>query len=123
MPTIGIEGGRINIVPVDFVVDAIDHIAHKKGLDGGCFHLTDPEPRASASAESLREGRARPADDDAPQRQDVQLHSVLRRRFGDVARPVRRIQKQVLADLGIPKDMFRFINYPTRFDNREARRR
>ena len=29
MPTIGVEGGRINIVPVDFVVDAMDHIAHK----------------------------------------------------------------------------------------------
>jgi len=44
MPTIGIEGGRLNIVPVDFVVDALDHIAHKRGLDGKCFHLTDPEP-------------------------------------------------------------------------------
>ena len=44
MPMIGIEGGRINIVPVDFVADAMDHIAHKKGLDGKCFHLTDPEP-------------------------------------------------------------------------------
>ena len=44
MPMIGIEGGRINIVPVDFVADALDHLAHKKGLDGQCFHLTDPEP-------------------------------------------------------------------------------
>jgi thioester reductase-like protein len=44
MPTIGIEGGRINIVPVDFVVDAIDHIAHRKGLDGKAFHLVDPTP-------------------------------------------------------------------------------
>ena len=34
--------------------------------------------------------------------------------------PVRRIQKQVLSDLGIPKDMFTFINYPTRFDCRET---
>ena len=44
MPAVGIEGGRINIVPVDFVVDAIDHIAHKKDLDGKCFHLVDPTP-------------------------------------------------------------------------------
>src|SRR5258706_1156495 len=44
MPTIGIEGGRINIVPVDFVVDAIDHIAHQKGHDGKAFHLVDPTP-------------------------------------------------------------------------------
>ena len=44
MPTIGIEGGRINIVPVDFVANALDYLAHKKGLDGKCFHLTDPHP-------------------------------------------------------------------------------
>ena len=44
MPTHGIEGGRINIVPVDFVANAMDFLAHKKGLDGKCFHLTDPEP-------------------------------------------------------------------------------
>ena len=44
MPTVGIEGGRINIVPVDFVADALDYIAHKKGLDGRTFHLTDPAP-------------------------------------------------------------------------------
>ena len=44
MPMVGLEGGRINIVPVDFVVDAIDHIAHKKGLDGKAFHLVDPTP-------------------------------------------------------------------------------
>ncbi|MFZ4760761.1 MAG: SDR family oxidoreductase, partial [Burkholderiaceae bacterium] len=44
MPTIGLEGGRINIVPVDFVVDAMDHIAHAKQHDSDCYHLVDPEP-------------------------------------------------------------------------------
>ncbi|MGV0977243.1 MAG: SDR family oxidoreductase, partial [Azonexus sp.] len=44
MPTIGIEGGRINVVPVDFIVNAVDHIAHLKGEDGKCFHLVDPTP-------------------------------------------------------------------------------
>ena len=44
MPVIGIEGGRINIVPVDFVVSALDHIAHARGQDGKCFHLVDPQP-------------------------------------------------------------------------------
>jgi hypothetical protein len=44
MPAIGLEGGRINIVPVDFVVAALDHISHPalKG-SGQCFHLVDPE--------------------------------------------------------------------------------
>jgi len=45
MPTIGLEGGRINLVPVDWVAAALDHIAHKPGLDQHTFHLTDPAPR------------------------------------------------------------------------------
>ena len=28
MPSVGLEGGRVNIVPVDFVVAALDHISH-----------------------------------------------------------------------------------------------
>ncbi len=43
LPLPGIDGGFINLVPVDFVAAAIDHIAHKPGLDGLAFHLTDPE--------------------------------------------------------------------------------
>ena len=58
MPTIGIEGGRINIVPVDFVADALDYIAHKKGLDGHCFHLTDPA--AAPHRRGAEHLRARP---------------------------------------------------------------
>src|SRR5439155_15920829 len=42
IPVIGLEGGRISIVPVDFVAKAMDHIAHVDGLDGRAFHLTDP---------------------------------------------------------------------------------
>jgi thioester reductase-like protein len=34
LPIIGIEGSPINIVPVDFVAKAMDHIAHLDGLDG-----------------------------------------------------------------------------------------
>src|SRR5690606_13820761 len=36
----GVEGGRFNIVPVDFVANAIDHLAHQSDRDGECFHLT-----------------------------------------------------------------------------------
>ena len=44
LPMVGIEGGRINVVPVDFLVAAMDHLAHLDGLDGRTFHLTDPNP-------------------------------------------------------------------------------
>ena len=121
VPTVGIEGGRINIVPVDFVVDAIDHIAHKKGLDGGCFHLTDPEPWRVGEVLNMFAKAAH-----APQmtmRVNAKMFSFIPSFVLDTLMslaPVRRIQKQVLSDLGIPKDMFAFVNYPTRFDNREC---
>jgi NAD(P)-dependent dehydrogenase (short-subunit alcohol dehydrogenase family) len=123
MPTVGIEGGRINIVPVDFVVDAMDHIAHRKGLDGGCFHLTDPEPRRIGEILNIFAKAAH-----APQmtmRLNAKMFGFIPDFVIDSAMslaPVRRIQKQVLTDLGIPKDMFKFINYPTRFDNRDCAR-
>ena len=43
-PFVGPEGGPLNIVPVDFVARAMDHIAHLDGLDNRAFHLVDPAP-------------------------------------------------------------------------------
>ena len=40
IPLIGVESGHFNIVPVDFVADALDHIAHQEEGNGQCFHLT-----------------------------------------------------------------------------------
>ena len=45
VPLIGIEGGEINVVPVDFVARALDVIGHRDGFDGLTFHLTDPAAR------------------------------------------------------------------------------
>ncbi len=42
MPSVGLEGGRVNIVPVDFVVNALDVISHKQGIAKQCYHLVDP---------------------------------------------------------------------------------
>ena len=36
--------------------------------------------------------------------------------------PVRRIRKAIMKDLGLPEDVLQFVNYPTRFDCREAER-
>ncbi|HEY1459073.1 MAG TPA: SDR family oxidoreductase [Casimicrobiaceae bacterium] len=121
VPTIGIEGGRINIVPVDFVADALDHLAHKKGLDGKCFHLTDPAPHRIGEVLNIFAKAAH-----APQ----MTMRVNARMFGFIPAPilygigslspVKRMVRAVLKDLGIPQDAFSFINWPTRYDNREA---
>ena len=121
MPTIGIEGGRINIVPVDFVADALDHLAHKKGLDGKCFHLTDPAPHRIGEVLNIFAKAAH-----APQ-MTLRVNAKM---FGFIPAPVvyglaslapvKRAIKVTLNDLGIPRDVFQFVNWPTRYDNREA---
>jgi thioester reductase-like protein len=45
VPFIAPRLGKTNVVPVDFVVNAMDHIAHKEGLDGRAFHLVSPKPQ------------------------------------------------------------------------------
>lgn len=121
MPTIGIEGGRINIVPVDYVVDAMEYIAHQPKLDGKCFHLTDPEPMrvgdvlntfaraAHAPTMSLRINAAMLGF----------IPNSIKKGLMSLA-PIRRVRDAVMGDLGLPGDMMQFINYPTRFDNRDT---
>ena len=66
VPMIGVEGREINLVPVDFVAAAMDHIAHQRGLDGRAFHLTDPKPEERRPGDQhLRAGRPRAAGVDA----------------------------------------------------------
>jgi NAD(P)-dependent dehydrogenase (short-subunit alcohol dehydrogenase family) len=120
-PMVGVEGGRINIVPVDFVADALDYLAHKRGLDGKCFHLTDPDPRRIGEVLNIF------ADAGHAPKMTMRLNA---RMFGFIPAPilyglgslapVKRMVRAVLKDLGLPQDVFKFINWPTRYDNREA---
>ena len=121
MPMVGLEGGRINIVPVDFVVDAIDHIAHKKGLDRQAFHLVDPTPYRVGDVLNIF---ARAAH--AP-KFSLRVNAALLgfvpssvKRGLLALTPVRRIRNAVMKDLGLPDDIITFVNYPTRFDTRET---
>ncbi len=121
MPTLGIEGSRLNIVPVDYVARATVHIAHKPRLDGRAFHLTDPKPKRIGEVLNLFAEAAH-----APKmtmRIDARMFSFIPssvRSALSMLPPVRRITRQVLSDLGLPPDVLKFVNYPTRFDNRDA---
>jgi NAD(P)-dependent dehydrogenase (short-subunit alcohol dehydrogenase family) len=121
LPAIGIEGGRINIVPVDFVVAAVDHIAHQKGHDGKAFHIVDPTPyRVGDILNIFAEAAHAPTF-------GLRVNAAL---FGFIPNsvkkgllaltPVRRIRAAVMKDLGLPEDILTFVNYPTRFDCRET---
>ena len=121
MPTLGIEGSRINMVPVDYVAKATVHIVHKPKLDGRAFHLTEPKPKRIGEILNIFAQAAH-----APQmtmRIDARMFSFVPatvRQGLSMLPPVRRITNQVLKDFGLPPDIFKFVNYPTRFDNRDA---
>ena len=120
-PAIGLEGGRINIVPVDFVVAAIDHISHGKAIDGKCYHLVDPMGYRVGDVLDIFSKAAH-----AP-KMSVFVNAAL---LGFIPKsvkkglmalaPVRRIRNAVMKDLGLPDDILEFVNYPTRFDRRET---
>ncbi|RLV49233.1 SDR family oxidoreductase [Nocardioides mangrovicus] len=45
LPLVGVDLGDTNLVPVDYVAKAMDHLAHVPDLDGETFHLVNPEPQ------------------------------------------------------------------------------
>jgi NAD(P)-dependent dehydrogenase (short-subunit alcohol dehydrogenase family) len=117
-PGVGIEGRKINIVPVDFVAKAMDHIAHIDGLDGQAFHLTDPNPLSAGQVINTFAKAAHAPE--AVMRIDSRMFDFIPKqvRAGlTMLPPVKRITDQVLADLGIPRSVLVYINYPTDFDS------
>jgi NAD(P)-dependent dehydrogenase (short-subunit alcohol dehydrogenase family) len=121
IPTLGIEGREINIVPVDFVVKAIDYIAHQPDLDGRTFHLTDPDPPTAGEALDIF---ARAAH--APQT-SARIPGTITERLQPLARAAvtatplaNTVVDAVLADFGIPRSVLVYVHWPTHFDSRET---
>jgi NAD(P)-dependent dehydrogenase (short-subunit alcohol dehydrogenase family) len=121
MPSVGLEGGRVNIVPVDFVVNAINVISHQASIGKKCFHLVDPVGYRVGDVLDIFSRAAH-----AP-RMNLFVNAALlgfipkgiKKSLMAIA-PVRRVRNAVLKDLGLPEDMLTFVNYPTRFDCRET---
>ena len=121
LPLLGIEGGVMPIVPVDFVARALDVIAHEPDLDGQCFHLVDPRGRKTGEVLNLFAKAA-----GAP-RFRVRLDT---RTTGLLTAPLRgalallpgaqRLSDLALAELGIPPRTLAYID-PPRFDCRRAK--
>ena len=121
MPMVGLEGGRINIVPVDFVVNSLDYISHQEHASGKCFHLVDPVGYRVGDVLDILSKAAH-----AP-RMNLFINAAL---LGFIPKavkkglmalgPVRRIRDAIMTDLGVPEGLLTFVNYPTRFDCRET---
>ncbi|MFZ2049769.1 MAG: SDR family oxidoreductase [Solirubrobacteraceae bacterium] len=123
LPLIGLDLGRTNIVPVDWVAAAIDHIAHKRGLDGRAFHLTDPHSMRidrvfNLLAEAAHAPRFAVSLDKrlvtAVPKAPISLFSRLPL--------VSQARKLALRELGIPEEVLSHIDLVPEFDTRETRR-
>jgi NAD(P)-dependent dehydrogenase (short-subunit alcohol dehydrogenase family) len=117
-PGVGIEGRKINLVPVDYVARAMDHIAHIDGFDGQAFHLTDPNPLTAGQVINVFAKAAHAPE--AAMRIDSRMLDFIPKQVRSgltMLPPVKRITDQVLADLGIPRSVLVYINYPTDFDS------
>jgi NAD(P)-dependent dehydrogenase (short-subunit alcohol dehydrogenase family) len=122
-PLVGPELGYTNIVPVDFVAKAMDHIAHQPDLDGRAFHLFDPNSMRSGDVLNTfaRAGHA-------PQmtmRIDKRLIDALPK--GTISMlmkvpPLKDVRSTLLADFGIPEEVVEHVGFTAHFDVRDTQR-
>ena len=107
IPQFGRSGAPFNVVPVDFVLDALIAGSQEPAATGQTFHLVDPEP--VTAAELLRilseayAGRG-PSYRLPPRLVASALHvPAVRQMFG-----------------GAPSEAIQYLNHPVRFDVRRA---
>jgi len=123
VPLIGPELGWTNIVPVDFVAAALDHIAHEPGLDGQAFHLTDP--RGQRVGEVLNTFASSANAPRLALRVDKGLLDLLPK--GAISMlfklpQLAEVRRSLLADLGIPDEVIGHMALVPRFDTRDTER-
>jgi nucleoside-diphosphate-sugar epimerase len=107
IPQLGRSGAPFNVVPVDFVLDAMLAGASEPAATGQTFHLVDPEPVTAAEllailAEAYA-GRAPSYRLPATLVAEALRVPVVRGAFG-----------------GAPRESIRYLNHPVRFDVRRA---
>jgi NAD(P)-dependent dehydrogenase (short-subunit alcohol dehydrogenase family) len=121
LPLVGLDLGKTNVVPVDWVVGALDHIAHEPDLDGRAFHLTDPRPQrvddlfnefaAAAHAPRFAVSVDKRLTDLVPR---WPLSLALR------VPPLRQVRRFALHELGIPKQVLSHVELVPTFDTHET---
>jgi short-subunit dehydrogenase/thioester reductase-like protein len=115
-PLLGPKGGPLNMVPVDWAAEVIDHLAHRDGLDGQTFHVVDPDPPRFVETFNLIADAA-----GAPRMKRSRLGAML----GGVAPlraaleqlgSVKLFQQALLEDFAIPARAYRAFNRSVRYD-------
>jgi thioester reductase-like protein len=122
-PLVGVDSGRFNVVPVDYVVAAMDHLAHLPGQDGECFHLTNPEHHSSGELMNVFADAAH-----APRfalRLDPKVLSFVPAGLSATLAklpPIKRIGATIMRSFGMPPGASALFNWNTRFESRMTRK-
>jgi NAD(P)-dependent dehydrogenase (short-subunit alcohol dehydrogenase family) len=121
LPLLGADLGDTNVVPVDYVAAALDHLAHLPDLDGRAFHLVNPDPQPVVEAVNLLATAAKaprfvtPVDRRVPgvlPSRDVAT-AVLRPLWASA--PAQLALRQTVGRVGIPPEVLGHVALPTRF--------
>ena len=122
-PLVGVDSGQFNIVPVDYVVAAMDYLAHQEGLDGECFHLVNPEHYSSGEMLNIFADAGH-----APRfalRLDSKVFSFMPSGLAATLKklpPIKRLASSLLAGAGLPSGAGALFNWNTRFESRMTRK-
>jgi thioester reductase-like protein/NADP-dependent 3-hydroxy acid dehydrogenase YdfG len=122
-PLVAPDVGNTNVVPVDWVVDALEHIAHERDLDCKAFHLTDP--RRQRVDELINELASAAHAPRIAMTVDKRLTDPLPKWPITLALdlpPWRQLRRLALRELGIPEEVLAHMELVPRFDSREAAR-
>ncbi|HUB72916.1 MAG TPA: SDR family oxidoreductase [Solirubrobacteraceae bacterium] len=122
-PLVGLDLGYTNIVPVDWVAAALEHIAHEPDLDGRAFHLTDPRPqRVDELINELASVAHAPRFALSVPKSLIDPLPKWPLKLGLALPPLRQARKLALRELGIPEQVLANMELVPRFDTSEAAR-
>ena len=122
-PLVGPEGKAVNLVPVDFVAKAMDHIAHldDSEVEGDTFHLTDPQPlhRGQVLNEFMKAAHAPRMSARLDPRMFKAIPKPVREGFRQIP-TIKRMRRQMLQDMNIPESVVDHADFDAEFDARRA---
>jgi NAD(P)-dependent dehydrogenase (short-subunit alcohol dehydrogenase family) len=133
MPLVGVDLGDTNVVPVDYVAKAMEHIAHKPGLDGQAFHLVNPDPISTVDLVNTFAAAAKAPQFAVPVDRSVTsllptglLPRALRpaNLIGAALRTpgVHLALSQTIGRLGIPPEVLEHVSFPSVYASRATQK-
>ncbi|HUR40954.1 MAG TPA: SDR family oxidoreductase, partial [Verrucomicrobiae bacterium] len=121
LPLLGVEGGRVPVVPVDYVADAMVAIAHQAGHDGKAFFLVQSD--APTVGELMRTLiRAAHGPDIARNFELPRVPEPMKQLASRLAdRVPGNLAKRVSDAVGVPVSALGYITNRATFDDQNAR--